>query len=117
MQFVDEVLDKNYSPTTTVDRELFAAKQKYMYAGFERTVLTDQGKAIVRAYEEMADAQQIYTELVDYAQSSTKASIDVQDILHYISSSQLGNGSWKGTSHSYILHWPEQVQLYESLVP
>jgi len=101
---------------TVTERELFSVKQKYMYTVFEHTVHTDQGKTIVRAYEDTANAQQIYSELIEYAQNRTKVSIDAQDILHYISSSQLGNGSWKGTSHSFILHWQEQVRLYKSLV-
>jgi hypothetical protein len=37
-----------YKPTTTEDKALFEAKQTYMFAVFEKTLLTDQGKAYVR---------------------------------------------------------------------
>jgi len=88
-----------------------------MYAVFEHTIHTDKGKAIVRAYEDSYDAQSVYRELAAYALQSTKLSIDAQEILGYISSTQVGTGSWKGTTLSFILHWQEQVHLYESMMP
>ena len=47
---------------------------------------------------------------------STHASIDSSRLLSYITSVRIGDGLWKGTSHSFVLHWQEQVRLYESLV-
>ena len=42
-QDVDEVLSPSYVPTSALERELFNEKQKYMYAVFEKTLLTDKG--------------------------------------------------------------------------
>jgi hypothetical protein len=39
---------------------LFEVKQTYMFAVFEKTLLTDQGKAYVREFEKTSDAQSIY---------------------------------------------------------
>ena len=38
-------------------------------------------------------------------------------ILSYITSTKLGDGSWNGTTESFILNWKNQVCLYEKHVP
>ena len=88
-----------------------------MYAVFEHTIHTDKGKAIVRAYEDSYDAQSVYRELASYALQSTKLSNNAQEILRHILLTQVGTGSWKGTTLSFILHWQEQVCLYKSMMP
>jgi hypothetical protein len=93
-------------------------KQAYMFAVFEKTLLTDQGKADVREYEKKSDAQSIYRRISEYAIKSTKASLKASTILSYITSCKLGEGSaWRGpTSSSFLLHWQNQVRLYEAQV-
>ncbi len=114
-QDVSDVLNSSFKPTTE-DQDLFKAKQKYMYAVFERVLQTDKGKALVRSYETTADAQKIFKELCEDALWSTQSSINSSRLLSYITSVRIGDGHWNGTTHSFILHWQEQVQLYESLV-
>jgi hypothetical protein len=46
-QGVEDVMNSTYKPATTEDKALFAVKQTYMFAVFEKTLLTDQGKAYV----------------------------------------------------------------------
>ena len=86
-----------------------------MYAVFEKTLLTDKGKALVRQHQHSFDAQKIYKELSAYATQSTKASMNASSLLLYITSTNLGDGKWKGTTHTFILHWQEQVQKYHDL--
>ena len=114
-QGVEEILDANYKcgPNETDKQELFDEKQKYMYGVFEQKLLTDTGKTIVRDYA--FDAQTIYAELVKAAVSSTRASLESNDILRYIIGAKFGDGSWKGTSVSYIHHWKNQLRLYHDL--
>ncbi len=114
-QDVYDVLDPAYKPSPT-DKDLFKAKQKYMYAVFERVLQMDKGKALVRSNETTSDAQLIVEELCQDALCSTRASIDSSRLLSYITSVRIGDGMWNRTSHGFILHWQEQVQLYESLV-
>ena len=38
-------------------------------------------------------------------------------LLSYITSTTLGDGKWKGTTHTFILHWQEQVRKYHDLHP
>jgi hypothetical protein len=78
---------------------LFAVKQTYIFAVFEKTLLNDQGKAYVPEYEKQSDAQSIYRRIVsEYAIKSTKASLEASMILSYITSCKLGEGSvWSAT--------------------
>ena len=116
-QDVADVLNHNYTPSNTDEAALFDEKQKYMYAVFEKTLLTDKGKALVRAHQRKYDAQKIYQELCEYALKSTKAMMDASSILTYITTAQLGTGTWKGTTHAFILHWQDQVRKYQTLAP
>jgi hypothetical protein len=80
-------------------------------------VLTDRGKAIVRAFEDTFDAQTVYQKLVEHHLRSTKAMLESSTILSYITSVRLGNGEWTGTTEGFIIHWTNQVRLYERQVP
>jgi hypothetical protein len=115
---VVDVMNSEYKPTTTEDKALFEVKQTYMFAVFEKTLLTDQGKAYVREYEKKSDAQSIYRRISEYAIKSTaKASLEASTILSYITSCKLGEGSaWRGPTASFVLHWQNQVRLYETQV-
>ena len=116
-QDVSEVLDPLYVPLTTDDLNLFNEKQKYMYAVLETKVETPKGKAIIRKHEPTYDAQRAYDELQQYHLSSVKASLSSTNILAYITSARISDGSWNGTTENFILNWQEQVRLYERLVP
>ena len=116
-QDLDDVLNISYVPTTKEEILLFNEKKKFMYAVFEKTLLTDKGKALVRAHQSTYDAQTIYKELLDYASTSTKATMDATALLSYITTSNINDGKWKGTSHAYIIHWQDQVRKYHDLNP
>ncbi len=100
----------------TGEKDLFEAKQRYMYAVFERVLQMDKGKALVRSYESSTDAQKIFNDLCQDSLRSTHSSIDSLRLFSYITSVRIGDGHWNRTSHSFVLHWQEQVWLYESLV-
>ena len=78
-----------------------------MYAVFEKTLLTDKAKALVRQYQSTFDAQKIYELLSDYAMHSTKAFMDASSLLSYITTTNLADGKWRETSHAFILHWQD----------
>jgi hypothetical protein len=75
-QGVEQILDSSYVPTTTEDTALFEVKQTYMFAVFEKTLLTDQSKAYVREFEQESDAQSIYRRISEHAIKSTEASLE-----------------------------------------
>ena len=113
----EDVFDRTYQPTTAEERDVFNEKQKFIYSVFEEKLQTDMGKSIVRDHEHDFDAQTIYAQLLDHANASTQASIDTADLLKYITTVQLHESRWRGTSHSFILHWCDKVREYEGLVP
>ena len=115
-QNVELVFDAKYKACSAADKELFGQKQKFMYAVFTKTLVTDKGKFLVRAYNTDGDAQTIYQELFIHAKRSTKASVDASELLAYITTSRLGTGVWKGSMKSFIIHWQSQIQKYEGLV-
>jgi len=55
-QDVADVLNPAYTPGNAEEAALFEEKQKYMFAVFEKTLLTDKGKALVCAYQRKYDA-------------------------------------------------------------
>jgi hypothetical protein len=71
----------------------------------------------VHAHEADFDARAVYLALADYASKSTKSSLEASRILSYITNTKLGDGTWKNTTQSFILHWQEQLRIYETLVP
>ena len=95
---------------------LFREQQCYMYAVFVSVLKTDKGKAIVQNYMGIFDAQSVYQELQEYASKFSQVIIDANTLLQYITISSLSDGSWNGTTRHFVLHWMEQVQLYEELV-
>jgi hypothetical protein len=115
-QSVEQVLDNKYVPILPDEVSLFSKKNKYLYTIFEQTLQSDKGKAIMRAYEDTFDAQSIYKEMYDYCNRSTRAQLTSSTLLSYITSTRLGDGSWKSGTNKFILHWEEQVQHDEKLV-
>jgi uncharacterized pyridoxamine 5'-phosphate oxidase family protein len=116
-QDVYNVLDATYQPRTQEEKDLFAEQNKYLFAVLESKVLTDFGKALVRSHEKDFDAQVVYSKLHAHHLKSTKAKIESSSILSYITSVRLGNGEWKGSTEAFVLHWINQVRLYERQVP
>ncbi len=116
-QGLKRILDPNFTPIDRDDKILFDEQQKYVYAIFVRTLLTDKGKSIVRKHQDDNDAQSIYKEMVEYASHSTQAILDASDILDYITTVRIDDGTWNGTTASFVLHWQEQIRLYEKQVP
>jgi hypothetical protein len=57
------------------------------------------GKNLVRTYDTSSDAQKVYTLLAAHATISTRADIESQHILTYITTARFGVGDsgWKGT--------------------
>jgi len=56
------VLNPSFKPATG-EKNLFEAKQKYMYSVFKRVLQMDKGKALVRSYQSTANAQKIFNDL------------------------------------------------------
>jgi hypothetical protein len=69
---------------------------------------------LVSQFEATRDAQSIYRELMKHALSSTAAQLSGDTLLQYITTTQYP-GTWRGTSHAFVLHWKEQIMKYKKL--
>ena len=116
-QDVSKLLDETYVPKTADDIALFFEKQKYLYAVLESKVQTDRGKAIILEHEQDFDAQQVYKKIKSYHLKSTKAKMESSIILSYITSTKLGDGSWNGTTKSFILNWRKSSPPLQETCP
>jgi len=102
-QDVFKILDPSYAPNQT-EEPLFEAKQMYLYTVFERVLQTNKGKVLVCAYEETADAQQIFKDLWRCSQIYTFLYWFIQNsFLHHL------HKNWR-----WSLEW-QCTQLYPSL--
>jgi hypothetical protein len=108
------VLDADYSPANAIDAALFKEMQTLMYAVLQEHLKTDKGKSLVSQFEATRDAQSIYRELMKHALRSTAAQMSGDTLIQYITTTQYP-GTWRGTSHDFVLHWKEQIMKYEKL--
>jgi hypothetical protein len=95
-------LRNTYIPVIQDEINLFAEKQKFLYAVLETKVLTERGKAIIRDHEHDINTQKFYQKLKAHNLTSTKAMIESSTILAYITSAKLGDGTWNGSTESFI---------------
>jgi hypothetical protein len=116
-QDVADVLDPAYVPKTVEEISLFEEKQKYMYSVLEKILQTDEGKVIVRSHDIDRDAQKIYAEYLNTMTLSTEAIMSSGEFLSYLTTAKISDGSWRGTSKGFVLHWIEQLRLYHDTVP
>jgi hypothetical protein len=96
-QVLSDVLDENYTPVNTADIDLFAKKQKFLYAVLEANIETMKGKAIIRSHEKKFDAQKAFAELKNYHLSSNSALFSANKIMGYLTSAHINDGSWHGS--------------------
>ena len=118
-QDVAAILEPNYVPQTKEDIALFEEKQKNMYYSvLERILQTDEGKVIVCEHDANRDAQAIYTEFLTVMTSSTKALMNLGTLLMlYLTNARISNGTWKGTSKTFILNWMNKLRIFHELTP
>jgi hypothetical protein len=116
-QDVADVLDPSYVPKSAEDIALFDEKQKYMYSVLEKILQTDEGKVIVRSHDLDRDAQKIYAEFLATMTMSTEAIMGSGELLSYLTTAKISDGSWRGTAKAFVLNWIEQLRQYQDTVP
>jgi hypothetical protein len=114
-QDVVNVFNPKYKPRGSEEKDLFTLQLYYIYVIFCSNLKTDFGRKLVRDYESSQNAQAIWRELSNDAERSTVAQLNATDLLQYTHMAQVEN--WKGTTLSFILHYQEQIRLYDQLQP
>jgi len=114
---ISDVLDPTYAPDTDVDKAVFRLKQDFMYPVFRRVLLVPWGKELVRNHNTDRDAQKVFAGLLDRFKKSAEATFSAADTLQYITTAKLGkNSSWRGSMENFLIHWNDQVRLYNERV-
>ena len=69
----EEILQHTYRPRSGEDSlELFRLKNDFMYSVFNKCLLSDMGKTIVRKHLDNMNAQQVWEEFATHVTTSSK---------------------------------------------
>ena len=114
----EEILQPTFRPRGDADSlELFSLKNDFKYGVFNKWLLSDIGKTIVRKHLDNMNAQRVWEEFATHMTTSTKGKPEKRILHTYITPSVLDK-SWKGTTEQFILHFNEQFrQLDEDSPP
>ena len=110
-----EVLDPNYTPgSEPEEKELFEAKQTFMFSVFNANLQTDMGKTIVRRHLISTDAQTVWKELSEHMRTSSKGASEKRRLTQYVTNTVLDD-NFKGTTEQFVLHFNEQFRQLEEI--
>ena len=110
-----EVLDPNYTPgSEPEEKELFEAKQTFMFSVFNANLQTDMGKTIVRRHLAYTDAQAVWKELCEHMRTSSKGASEKRRLTQYVTNTVLDD-NFKGTTEQFVLHFNEQFRQLEEI--
>ena len=97
-------------------QEYFQQKQYLMYCVFNKVLQSDTGKTIVRRHAPTWDAQSLWWEFESHMSTSSKGLNETCRIDAYVSTTVF-DGSWKGTTEQFVLHFKKQFRQLEELTP
>ena len=87
---VSEILDPTFTPgPSPEEKELFEAKQVFMYKVFNETLLTDMVRTKVRKYLKPTDAQAVWKEYSEYMTTASKGASEKRKLTQYVTNTVL----------------------------
>ena len=86
----EEVLDAEYTPSSA-EKDQFEAKQVFMSSVFDKHLLTDVGKTIVRKYVHTTDAQSVWKDFQDHMKSSSIGASEKRRLTQYVTNAVLND--------------------------
>ena len=84
----EDVLDPEYTPSNS-EKELFEAKQVFMFSVLDKHLLTDMGKTIVRKYVHTTDAQSVWKHFQEHMKSSSQGASEKRRLTQYVTNTVL----------------------------
>ena len=109
----EHVLDPEY-PQSNSEKELFEAKQAFMFSVLDKHMLTDMGRTIVRKYVHTTDAQSVWRDFQNHMKSSSKRASEKRRLTQYVTNTVLDD-NYKGTTEEFVLHFNEQFRQLEEI--
>ena len=107
------MLDPDYTPSNA-EKDLFEAKQNFVFSVVDTHLLPDMGKTIVRKYVHNTDAQSVGKDFQDHMKSSSKGASGKRRLAKYVTNTTLDD-NYKGTSEQFVLHFNEQFRQLEEI--
>ena len=107
------MLDPDYTPSNA-EKDIFEAKQIFMFSVFDKHLLTDMGKTIARKYVHTTDAQSVWKDFPDHMKSSSKGAYEKRRLIQYVTNTTLDD-NYKGTTEQFVLHFIEQFRQLEEI--
>ena len=112
----ENVISPSYTPSTADETLLFIEQNKFMYDVFTTILKTSMGKHYTRKHEGTRDAQAVWSDYMHYMRTSSKADIELEDLMTSITSLRLTT-SYRSTSENFIVEWLDKVKRYEDMTP
>ena len=113
----EEIIQPTFRPRSDADSlELFRLKDDFMYSVFNKCLLSDMGKTIVRKHLDNMNAQWVWEEFATHMTPSSKGKAEKCRLHTYVTTTVLDK-SWKGTTEQFILHFNEQLRQLDEVSP
>ena len=97
----EEILQPTFRPRGDADSlELFRLKNDFMYSVFNKCLLSDMGKTIVRKHLDNMNAQRVCEEFAIHMTTSSKGKAEKHRLHTYVTTTVLDK-SWKGTTEQF----------------
>ena len=113
----EEILQPTFRHRGDADSlELFRSKNDFMYSVFNKCLLSDMGKTIVRKHLDNMNAQRVWEEFATHMTTSSKGKAEKHRLHTYVTTTVLDK-SWKGTTEQFILHFNEQFRQLDEVSP
>ena len=85
-----------------------------MLSLFDKDLLTDMGKNIVRKYVHTNDAQSVSKDFQEHMKSSSKGVSEKRRLTQYVTNTVLDD-NYKGTTEQFVLHFNEPFRQLEEI--
>ena len=113
----EEILQPTFRPRGDADSlELFRLKNDFMYSVFNKCLLSDMGKTIVRKHLDNMNPKRVWDEFATHMTTSSNGKAEKRRLHTYVTTTVLDK-CWKGTTEQFILHFNEQFRQLDEVSP
>ena len=113
----DEILQPAFMLKGDADSlELFRLKNDCTYSVFNKCLLCDMVKTIVRKHLDNMNAHRVWEEFATHMTTSSMGKAEKCRLHTYVTTTVLEK-SWKGTTEQFILHFNEQFRQLDEVSP
>ena len=96
------------------EKEIFEAKQTFIFSVSNANLQTDMGKTIVRRHLADTDAQSVWKELSEHMRTSSKGASEIRRLTQYVTNTVLDD-NFKGNTEQFVLYFNEQFKQLDEI--